>query len=89
MCNLTLDRLKKPEDAETAEGCEKFPLFVERIPQGEDTQYVAFGGLTAYTMACGEGLDIRVKAKDHFSELEREANQYVLPPYVRFEACTE
>ncbi|MCR6498689.1 hypothetical protein MUO32_06590 [Shinella sp. CPCC 101442] len=91
LCTLRLDTpadAKKSANAET-EICSKFTVPVTEIhedPNSDEIVYIAFGGLSQFSLACRKVIDLQVLDKQRFTQLENEQGIF-LPPYVRFSSC--
>ncbi|MBB2795141.1 UNVERIFIED_ORG: hypothetical protein GGD59_002856 [Rhizobium esperanzae] len=102
MCNLDLPSAKKNSDKSVAYECFKevndpaapneptppFMIPVTEIFSGDQRPYIAFGNLTAFSLACSKHMGVQVKRKDLLTEDERK-NGFVLPPFVRLHSCQE
>ncbi|MBY5897717.1 hypothetical protein [Rhizobium ruizarguesonis] len=102
MCNLDLPSSKKNSDKSVSYECFKeiddpaapnepavpFLIPVTEIFSGEQTPYIAFGNLTAFSLACSKHMGVHIKRKELLTEDERK-NGFVLPPFVRLESCQE
>lgn len=99
LCILRLDRpagAKESSDIDNEDkpGCSKFPLTVTEIHEGAgkdftagNIAYIAFGGLTQFTLSCRHLVDLRILDKKRLSDVERDEGFFVLPSYVRFSSC--
>ena len=76
------------KDAER-EQCSSVPVTMQDIFEEGQIRYKAFGLLTGYSMGCSKYLAVRVADAGALSERERSENVFLLPPYVRFESCSE
>ncbi|CAN7585789.1 hypothetical protein [Neorhizobium tomejilense] len=102
MCNLDLRTVKKNSDKSVAYECFKevndpatsneqmapFLIPVTDISSGDQTPYIAFGNLTALSIACSKHMAVQVKRKDLLTKDERK-NGFLLPPFVRLDSCQE
>ena len=65
-----------------------FLIPVTEIFSGDQTPYIAFGNLTAFSLACGKHMAVEVKRKELLTEDEQK-NEFILPPFVRLDSCQE
>ncbi|MGO7593345.1 hypothetical protein [Rhizobium leguminosarum] len=100
MCDLTLASSNKSAPGSAINDCLKeleqqqdtpttkiaFVIPVTEISTKHETSHIAFGFLTALSLACRKHLDIHVERKALLVEDERNG-MFVLPPFVRRVPC--
>ncbi|MDO3435757.1 hypothetical protein QWJ46_24095 [Rhizobium sp. CBN3] len=102
MCDLDLPSSQKNSDKSVSYECFKeindpaapngstvpFLIPVTEIFSGDRTLYIAFGNLTAFSMACSKHMGVHIDRKELLTEDERK-NGFMLPPFVRLDSCQE
>ncbi|MBX5047669.1 hypothetical protein [Rhizobium lentis] len=102
MCDLDLPSSEKNSDKSVSYECFKeindpaapnastvpFLIPVTEIFSGDQTPYIAFGNLTAFSMACSKHMGVRIDRQELLTEDERK-NGFMLPPFVRLDSCQE
>lgn len=95
LCSRDLESSKENSDKTVAYECFKenndpaaanqpvpFPIPVTEIFSGDQTPYIAFGNLTALSIACSKHMGVHIKRKELLTEDERKSG-FMLPPFVR------
>ncbi|PDT04086.1 hypothetical protein CO666_11965 [Rhizobium chutanense] len=102
ICNLTLASSNKSEPDSAVYDCLKeleqnqeqdtpkvaisFAIPVTEISAKDETSHIAFGFLTALSVACGKHMNIHVERKALLNEDERKG-MFLLPSFVRRVPC--
>jgi len=102
MCNLDLPSANKNSDKSVFYECFKeiedpaapnaaaipFLIPVTEIFSGDQTPYIAFGNLAAFSIACSKHMGVHIDRKELLTE-DEEKNGFLLPPFVRLDSCQE